>query len=228
MGIRENVLRLMDEVQGLESRLGIRPVSIVAVTKTRTVEEIKEAIQAGMTRIGENRVQEAESKFSELDLPVEKRLIGHLQENKVNKALQLFDTLDSLDSLSTARRLDRRCAEIGRRLPVLVEINTSGETSKNGLEAGQAAGFIAELNGLSQLDVQGLMTIGPLTQDEQPIRAAFRSLLKLREDLLRQFPHLKLPVLSMGMSGDYRIAIEEGSSMIRPGTLLFGQRDYSI
>ncbi len=229
MNISANIKKLLDEMESLKNRLGLKyDIDIVAVTKTRTVEEMREAIQAGMDRIGENRVQEAESKFPLLDLPVEKRLIGHLQENKANKAAVLFDCVDSLDSIKTARRLNNRCSELGKVMPVLIEINTSGEATKNGLEAEQTEEFVHEILNLKSLSLQGLMTIGPLTDDEARVRQAFQDLYRLREKLRSQFPSLSLHTLSMGMSGDYQLAIEEGSTMIRPGTLLFGHRDYNV
>ncbi len=228
MNIRKNIEDLMQEIESLRTAHNIDyPIHIIAVTKTRTVQEVRQAIEAGMTQIGENRVQEAETKFKELGpVTVKKRLIGHLQENKANKAAELFDTVDSLDSIKTARKLNNKCKDLDKKMEVLIEVNTSGESSKHGLQEAEVRPFINELKELSQLDIRGFMTIGPLTQEEAAIRAAFKQLYRIRSEMKAAYPDLTLDELSMGMSSDYAIAIQEGSTMIRPGTLLFGHRDY--
>ena len=231
MSISDNIKHLHENIADLKVKLGVSyDIRIVAVTKTRSPEEVLEVLKAGLTEIGENRVQEAEQKFAVLgeQLNATRRLIGNLQENKVNKALRLFDTLDSLDSLKLAAKLNRKCMESERILPVLVEINTSAEINKHGLSPEAGEDFLGAIREMPGIRVEGLMTVGPLTGVEKDIRKAFALLFRLREQWQSRYPDINLETLSMGMSGDYRFAIEEGSNMIRPGTLLFGPRPYKM
>lgn len=203
-----------------------RDVRIIAVTKTHPPEVIIEAYNTGIRVIGENRVQEAAMKFPKLpELPgLTRRMIGHLQSNKINKCLELFDTIDSVDSLKLAKKISKRTEALNRNIPVLLEINTSGEITKSGFDPKNIDDLLActEEQGLS---VEGLMTIGPFTRDRSAIQTSFRMLFNLRENLNRQLKgKKKLRELSMGMSSDFEIAIEEGSTMIRLGTALFGER----
>ena len=203
-------------------------VDFVAVSKTRTVEEMHEAESiTWVDFFGENRVQEGESKrkvYGESRVPW--RLIGHLQANKARKAIEIFDTIDSVDSIDLARRLDRIAGELGRVVPVLIEVNTSGEASKSGVDPENFTELLDVIAGLGSLRLEGAMTVGPITDDEGKIRRAFAELRGLA-DGARTRTGLELPVLSMGMSGDFELAILEGSTMIRVGTLLFGPRDYT-
>ena len=204
-------------------------VLLVAVTKTRTVPEMLAAVPfAGA--IGENRVQEAEGKRKAWPsegaasaLPW--RLIGHLQGNKARKALELFDTVDSLDSLALAERLERVAGEMGRTLPVLIEVNMAQEASKTGVAPEDFDGLLERVLTLPHLRLEGLMTIGPLTEDEASVRRAFAGLRGLAEKA-REQAGLPLPILSMGMSGDFEWAVQEGSTMVRIGSALFGPRNY--
>ncbi len=209
-------------------RAGVhRTVTIVAVTKTHPFETILKAYQAGLTHIGENRVQEAQKKFSAGPKPpgVAYHMIGHLQSNKVKTALELFDTVDAVDSLKLAAKISHRAQKTGRTVNVLLEVNTSGEATKFGFSPKATESLLAclELPGIS---VKGLMTIGPLTDDRKRIRESFVQLRRLQENLNDQRPTSVPPLvdLSMGMSGDYEIAVEEGSTMVRLGTVLFGPR----
>jgi pyridoxal phosphate enzyme (YggS family) len=202
----------------------VSEVKLMAVTKTRTVEEMLAAAPL-VDALGENRVQEAASK--KIDWPgsakAEWHLIGHLQRNKVRKALALFDALDSLDSVEVALAAERAAGEEGRVVPVLIEVNTSGEDNKTGGGVQNFPELLDCVLGCSHLKLDGFMTIGPLTEDEARVRGAFAQLREMAFQA-RMRSGLPLPVLSMGMSGDFEWAIAEGSTCVRIGTLLFGAR----
>lgn len=202
-------------------------IFFAAVSKTRTVDEMKEAEKISWVDFfGENRVQEAESKRKSYGSSrLMWRLIGHLQANKARKAIEIFDTIDSLDSIDLAVRLNRIAAELGKVVPVLIEVNTSGEASKSGVEPSKFHELLDTVTEQKNLRLDGLMTVGPLTDDERSVRASFAELRRLTEDS-RSRTGLPMPVLSMGMSGDFEAAIAEGSTLVRIGTLLFGPRDY--
>ncbi|MEW6051888.1 MAG: YggS family pyridoxal phosphate-dependent enzyme [Candidatus Zixiibacteriota bacterium] len=198
-------------------------ITILAVTKTHPTETIRQAVSLGLSEIGESRVQEAEAKLLELGPIARYHLVGHLQTNKVKKAVQLFDVIQSVDSLRLAEEISRRAGEVGRTLDCCIEINSSGETQKYGVNPDHALGLVESLISLSHIKLCGFMTVGPLTSDENDIRIAFRTC----RDLFGQARGTagdQFGILSMGMSDDYRIAIEEGSTMLRIGTGLFGPR----
>jgi pyridoxal phosphate enzyme (YggS family) len=198
------------------------PVTIVAVTKTHPVEAVRAALEAGITAVGENRVQEALAKQAEApDLAVQWHLIGSLQRNKAKHAVNRFALIHTVDSLSLGADLDRRAAG-GTRQAVLVQVNCSGEPQKGGVEPAGLPALLDGLAGLPGLSVRGLMTMAELSDDERVPRAAFRLLRSLRDEVAAR-GH-ELPELSMGMSGDYHVAVEEGATMVRLGTLLFGDR----
>lgn len=203
-------------------------IYFAAVSKTRTINEMKEAEKFPyIDFFGENRVQEAESKrkaYGQSRIPW--RLIGHLQANKARKAIEIFDTIDSIDSPSLAERLGRIAKELGKIIPVLIEVNTSGEESKSGVAPENFMPLLDAVISQKNLSLDGFMTVGPITDDESEIRRAFASLRRLSENA-REKSGLALPVLSMGMSGDFESAILEGSTLVRIGTLLFGPRDYT-
>ncbi len=199
------------------------PVTIVAVTKGFGLEAVEAALAAGLTDLGENRVQEAVAK---IDTPVGRRatwhLIGHLQRNKAKDVPGRFGLVHSLDSAALAEELDRRAATHGATVRALLQVNVAGETQKSGCAPAEAAGLAKRVAGLPHLALEGLMTIAPLTDDEAAQRRTFRGLRELR-DVLKE-DGLWLPTLSMGMSGDYGVAVEEGATVIRVGTALFGPR----
>jgi PLP dependent protein len=198
------------------------PVRIVAVTKTHGPEAVRAAVAAGLRDIGENRVQEAMEKQDALaGVRVDWHLIGTLQRNKARHAVGRFALIHSVDRLDLASELDRRVAE-GSRQAVLVQVNCSDEPQKGGVEPGGVPVLLDALGGLARLEVRGLMTMSALTDDGAEQRRAFRRLRELR-DAGERSGH-RLPELSMGMSGDFRVAVEEGATMIRLGTLLFGER----
>lgn len=197
-------------------------VRIVAVTKGHGPEAVRAALAAGLEDVGENRVQEALTKQEQLpDLPVRWHLIGTLQRNKARHAVGRFVLIHSVDRAELATELDRRGSPDSRQ-DVLVEVNCSGESQKGGVEPESLAGLLEVIGGLPRLAVRGLMTMAPLTDDERVQRTAFGRLRELR-DRMQAAGHA-LPELSMGMSGDYAAAVEEGATMVRLGTLLFGER----
>lgn len=202
----------------------------MAVSKVHPAEAIAEAVGAGLTLFGENRVQEFEAKREQLRglgvTSAEVHLIGHLQSNKASRAPDLFDAIDSVDSVRLAERLNEAAGRRGKPLPVLLEIKLSEEPTKNGLDPDSAEmrGLLERLPDWKNLAMRGLMTIAPLDEDPERARGCFRRLPGLRERWSGEFPHLDFRELSMGMSGDFEIAVEEGSTMVRIGTALFGAR----
>ena len=229
MNLSENVESVKERIEIAQQRSSHKKaVEIVAITKTHPAPIIEEVINAGLTSIGENRVQEADDKFGRIPeiLPdLTKRLVGHLQSNKIKKALKLFDTIDSVDSLSLANKIGNKSSTLGVNIPVLLEVNTSGEGTKFGFEPNDIDSILACFD-CSGIYIQGLMTIGPLTPNKTAIRKSFVILRELFENLNSQLPKSKkMTELSMGMSGDYDIAIEEGATMVRLGTVLFGPRE---
>ncbi|MGC8549523.1 MAG: YggS family pyridoxal phosphate-dependent enzyme [Acidobacteriaceae bacterium] len=206
-------------------------VRLMAVSKTHPATAIAEAVAAGITLFGENRVQEFQRKSEDLAAlgirNAEVHLIGHLQSNKSAKAKEIFSAVDTLDSLPLARRLETATAAIQKTLPVLVEIKLSKEDAKTGLrpESDSLRELLQHLPDMPHLKMRGLMTIAPFTSDEAVTRACFRKLRDLRDKLAAVHPRLDFSELSMGMSGDFAIAIEEGSTCVRIGTALFGARE---
>ena len=224
--IRERIEATRERMADSASRAGrdVSGIKLLAVTKTRTVEEMLEAAPF-VDGLGENRVQEAESKKQNwpASIEIEWRMVGSLQSNKARKAIALFDSLDSIDSENIARAVERIAAEENRVIPVLLEVNTSGEASKAGAAPEDFPALLDRVLEHRHLRLDGLMTIGPLSDDEALVKRAFVTLRTLAEDARRR-SGLPLPVLSMGMSGDFELAIAEGSTMIRVGTSLFGPR----
>ncbi len=222
--IRENVAEARGRIEDAARRSGRNSgdIALVIVSKNRTVEEIQAVLAAGETQIGENRVQEAERKRPALPGGFSYRMIGHLQRNKASVAASLFDAIDSVDSLRIAERVSEESLKLGKTMPALIQVNSSGESSKHGFapeEIEKAADEAAKLEGLS---LRGLMTIGPLTDEEREIRRAFAET-RILFDKLRA-GRRGFDILSMGMSDDYEAAIEEGSTMARIGRAIFERR----
>lgn len=202
-----------------------RNVEIVAVTKTFDHTYIEKAINAGIINIGENRLQEAEEKYGIVGNRAIWHLVGHLQTNKVKKAISIFELIHSVDSPKLAEEINKRAAQIRKIQNILIQVNTSFEDSKFGAEPEKAAELALEISNYGSLNVKGFMTIGPFTGDEAEIRKAFVMLRKIREQFDSQVDKSKkTEYLSMGMTSDYEIAVEEGSNMIRIGSALFGPR----
>ena len=228
----------MDEIarklQAVEERIaraaarsGRQPdaVTLVAVSKSRSAEEIEAAIVAGVTHLGENRVQEAESKRRRVQSAATWHLVGRLQSNKAGRAVELFDVVQSVDSLRLAATLQRRAVQAGRSLDVLLQVNSSGAAGQGGVPPEETLPLAEQVAGMSHLRVLGLMTIAEFTSDETRLRSCFGRVRSLSEDLAKAaFEGVDSSVLSMGMSGDFEIAIEEGASMVRVGTAIFGPR----
>jgi len=231
MYVLENIAVIQERIAAAARRAGRRPegIALMAVTKTHPPERIREAYAAGLRRFGENRVQEFEGKAAALaDLQaVEWHMIGHLQTNKAAKAVDLFAAVDSVDSVKLAERLDAAARKLNRRLPVLIEVNIGGEAAKSGV-APQSAEWEALLLAaprLEALEFRGLMTVPPFTDDPEGARPYFRRLRELRDaTAARKLPAVAMDVLSMGMSHDFEVAIEEGSTSVRVGTAIFGER----
>jgi pyridoxal phosphate enzyme (YggS family) len=201
-------------------------VRIVAVTKGHPAAAVEAAVRAGLRDVGENRVQELEEKRAAVGAAAQPvwHLIGHLQRNKVRRAIQLFDTIHSIDSLRLAQELSKEAVRSGVTVRGLVQVNVSGEASKGGFDAAAAVDLITAVAALPALAIDGLMTMAPLTDDERAVRATFAGTRALLEQCVSAGVPLQAHELSMGMSGDYEIAIEEGSTMVRLGTVLFGER----
>jgi len=237
MGEIRDRLRIVEERIGrAAARSGRKAddIELVVVTKTVETARIREALEAGGKNIGENRVQEALAKYEEINshppaagLP-RWHMIGHLQRNKVGKALKIFDLIHSLDSLSLAGEINKEAGARGRSMDILVEVNVSGEESKFGLRTGEVKDFLINLSGLNNLRILGLMTMAPFTDDPEQARPYFRKLRHLSEELKSlRLSKVEMSCLSMGMSQDFEVAIEEGANMVRIGSAIFGQREKS-
>lgn len=223
--VKNNLELVKNQIADACSRVGRSPseVQIVAVTKTHSTEIIREAIAAGVNIIGENRVQEAVEKFTEIGKTVEWHLVGTLQRNKVRKALGIFSMIHSLDSAALADEIEKESAVLEKLTPCLIEVNTSGEESKSGVQPDKLAELMTVVLKCEHIKLIGLMTVGPLTQDHPKIRSSFTHLRELRNRAENVFG-CYLPHLSMGMSDDFEIAVEEGATMVRLGRALFGPR----
>ena len=204
-----------------------RSVTLLAVTKTQPPEVIREAARLGLNLFGENKVQEAKAKIPQCDSRLRWHMIGHLQTNKVRDAIQLFEMIHSVDSLRLAEEIDRRAGEAGKTMPILVEVNVVGEASKFGYRPEQLLAEFARLNELRRLELRGLMTMPPWSPLAERARPVFRRLRELKAESEQRLG-APLPHLSMGMSGDFEVAIEEGATLVRLGTALFGERRRSI
>jgi len=228
MWVAQNISHIRERIASacLRANRQVHEVTLVAITKTVPVALIHEAVDAGLSTLGENRVQEAAEKIAQFGREVSWHLVGHLQTNKVRKALSLFSVIQSVDSLRLAQEIQRHAEAAGQIARVYLEVNTSGEASKFGVDPDAALELIKQIAGFPSLRVHGLMTIGALTSDTERVRGCFRRLRALREEIRRhELPGVDLQELSMGMTDDFEIAIEEGSTMIRLGRAIFGERN---
>jgi pyridoxal phosphate enzyme (YggS family) len=220
--LRENLAEVRRRIAEAASRAGrnANEIKLIAVSKTHPAEVLREAIEAGAEVFGENKVQEAEGKINEIGREkVEWHLIGHLQSNKARKAVQLFDVIHTLDSIELAERLERICSEEKREsLSVLIQVDFAGEATKNGVAEKDVPGLIETFRDYTHLKLKGFMIIPPFFEDIEKVRPFFRQLREIRDGLLPGGE------LSMGMSHDFETAVEEGASMIRVGTAIFGER----
>ncbi|MCK9243857.1 MAG: YggS family pyridoxal phosphate-dependent enzyme [Candidatus Marinimicrobia bacterium] len=200
-------------------------VSLIVAAKTRGPEEVKMAISAGARIIGYNYVQEAEQMHRHIGPTVQWHLIGHLQSNKAKRAVQIFDMIETIDSLKVAEAVDRYCAELGKIMPVLIEINSGRESNKTGVLPENVEGLIRKISALTHLRIQGLMTMGPRFGNPEDSRPYFKKSKVIFDHLNNaNIPNVEMKYLSMGMSNSYNIAIEEGANIVRIGTRLFGER----
>jgi hypothetical protein len=228
MAIKENVAQVRERIAAACRRSGRGPddVRLVAVSKTFPPESIRAAYEAGLRDFGENRVQEAAAKRPALsELSITWHLVGHLQTNKAKAARELFHWVHSVDSFRLAQKLDQATASGGGRLPVLLEVNLGGEGSKAGVGESEIIQLAEQINQLATLEVRGLMVIPPFFDDPEQVRPYFRRLRELAREIdARNIAHVSMRELSMGMSHDFEVAIEQGATIIRVGTAIFGPR----
>jgi pyridoxal phosphate enzyme (YggS family) len=217
--IKQNVSQILNELPD--------GVHLVAAAKTRTPEEILEAVEAGVKIIGENYVQEAERAYEVVGSKAKWHFIGHLQKNKVKKAVKIFDMIETVDSFELAGEVDKRCAQIGKIMPVLIEVNIGREEQKSGVLPENTEQLAKEISALPNIRVMGLMTMGPLSGNPEDSRPYFVEMKKLFEEMKKlNLPNAEMKYLSMGMTNSYQIAPEEGANIVRIGTKIFGERTY--
>ena len=227
--VGDNIRKIREAIAEAALRSGREPseVRLMAVTKTVDDDRILEAIEAGVDIMGENYIQEAKRKIETMDVAVAWHMIGHLQSNKSKYAVRLFDMVHSVDRMGLAVELDKRSAAAGRIMDILIEVNVSGEESKSGIGADEALTLIRQIAPLDNLSIRGLMTMPPWFDDPEDARPYFVALRELRDIIAaEEITGVEMQELSMGMSGDYRVAVEEGATIVRVGTAIFGARVY--
>ena len=229
--IVSNIRMIRERIIAAATRSARDPGSIqlMAVSKTIPPERIREAVEAGITLLGENYVQEAREKIPVIGHNVSWHMIGHLQTNKVKYVINLFDWIHSVDRLELARELDKRAGQNNRKLNALIEVNVSGEESKNGVEASHALELVRQVSVLPNLNVRGLMTMPPYSDNPETSRPYFKALRSLRDEIsIAAISGIRMDELSMGMTDDFEVAIEEGATIIRVGRAIFGERRYPV
>jgi len=224
--IKNNLEIINEKIKkaALKANRSPEEIKLVAVTKTATIEQIKEAINAGVKIIGENKVQEAKEKYQILTADTEWHLVGHLQTNKVKYAIEIFDCIQTVDSIKLAKEIDKRSLQFEKTTNVLVEVNVSGEETKYGIKPEEVEPFLKEISEFSRIRVRGLMTIAPIIEeDKEEVRPYFRKLRELSKEIKsKNIKNVKMDYLSMGMTDDFEVAIEEGANMVRIGRGIFG------
>ncbi len=216
--IKDNVKNILKELP--------EGVDLVGAAKMRTPEEVLEAIEAGLEIIGHNYVQEAERAFDAIGPRAKWHMIGHLQSNKAKKAVKIFDMIETVDSVKLTKAIDKGCGNIGKMMPILIEINSGEEPQKAGVMPGDAVALIKEISELGNIKVMGLMTMGPFAGDPEDARPYFQKTRELFEEIKKlSLPGVEMKYLSMGMSNSYEVALEEGANMVRIGTSIFGERE---
>lgn len=225
----------LDDIQGKilsackKSGRNPEEIKLIAVTKTIDTEIINESILKGVTAIGENKVQEITRKFDHIETSVEWHLIGHLQSNKVKYIIDKVDLIHSVDSVKLATEINKRAKGINKKMEILVQVNVADEDSKFGIESKDVKGFVEQLSNLENIEVKGLMTIAPFDVEPENVRMYFRELKTLFDKLSQEsLPNVNMKYLSMGMTNDFEIAIEEGANILRIGTGIYGKRDYTL
>ncbi len=222
--IKENLLRVRERIERAAQRAGRDPkeIKLVAVSKTVEVDRVQEAIEAGVSILGENYVQEAQKKIEALGKPVSWHFIGHLQSNKAKYAVRLFDVIHSIDSIPLAEELNRKAEEPDRVIGVMIEVNLSGEATKFGTDEERVLNLAKKIQQLKHLSLEGLMTMPPYFDSPEMSRPYYTALRELKEKMMKEGAPMK--ELSMGMSNDFEIAVEEGATYVRVGTAIFGPR----
>lgn len=229
ISIQGNIINIQENIENALKRSGREgeKVELIAVTKTIDIHRIKEAIDCGISNIGENRVQELETKYNLIGDNINYHMIGHLQTNKVRNIIGKTKLVHSLDRISLAQELDKRSKNNNITTDILIQVNVAEEETKFGLRVDEVLYFIEEILDLKNIKIRGLMTIAPYTTDEVFLRKVFRTLFNLKEDIRsRNYENLSMDYLSAGMTNDYELAIEEGSNLIRVGSGIFGKRNY--
>jgi pyridoxal phosphate enzyme (YggS family) len=217
--VKQHVSQILSELPG--------EVQLVAAAKTRQAEEILEAVEGGVKIVGENYVQEAERAYEVVGNRVKWHFIGHLQKNKVKKAVRIFDMIETVDSVEIAREIDKRCAQIGKIMPVLIEVNSGREKQKSGVFPEGVEQLVREISALPNIKVMGLMTMGPRFGNPEDSRPYFVETRKIFERIKKiGLSNIEMRYLSMGMTNSYEIALEEGANIVRLGSKIFGKRDY--
>ena len=229
--ISDNISKISEDIKRELEKSKRKPksCSLIAVSKTKPVEMLKEAYDAGMRDFGENKVQEIMDKYDKLPGDIRWHMIGHLQTNKVKYIADKVYMIHSLESIKLAEEISKRATMAGRVIPVLIEVNIADEDSKFGIKPSEVADFALAVSGLTGISVRGLMCVAPYTEDPEENRQYFRQLRQISVDITQKnIDNISMDILSMGMSGDYKVAIEEGASYIRVGTGIFGSRNYNI
>ncbi|MDD3991550.1 MAG: YggS family pyridoxal phosphate-dependent enzyme [Desulfobacterales bacterium] len=230
MTIAENITVVRERMALAARRCGRDPaeVALVAVSKTHAAEMVRQAWEAGVTMVGENYIQEARDKIAALsDCAISWHFIGHLQSNKAKSAVDLFDLIHGVDSLKLAREIDKQAAKIGKTQPILIQVNISGEATKAGTTEEAALSLVREAGRLEHLHVRGLMTMPPFFDQPERARPYFAALRRLRDRIRAEaIAGVDVVELSMGMTGDFEVAVEEGATLVRIGTAIFGPREY--
>ena len=229
--IDQNIIEIQNEIKDVCAKVGRDPneVTLIAVSKTKPYTDIEEAMKSGCLDYGENKVQELDQKYDLLPKDINWHMIGHLQRNKVKYLVGKVKLIHSVDSLRLANQIEKEFAKKDLIADILIEVNMAGEESKFGIKPEETEGLIKEISKLEHIKVCGLMTIAPYTLEPEDNRVYFKKLKELSVDIdSKNIDNVTMSVLSMGMSGDYRVAIEEGSTMIRVGTKIFGERNYNI
>ena len=229
--LKENLKNVQNNIKKACERVGRKPeeVTLVAVSKMKPLSDIEELLETGQLEYGENYVQELCDKYENISKPVHWHMIGHLQTNKVKYIIDKVSMVHSVDSVRLAEAIEKEAAKKDICMPVLVEVNVAGEESKFGLSVEEVLPFLEEISSYEHLQVKGLMTIAPFVANPEENREVFQKLKKLSVDIAaKNINNVNMSVLSMGMTNDYQVAVEEGATMVRVGTGIFGERDYSI
>ena len=227
MSIAENLAQVKERIANAAIRSGRSPesVKLVGVTKTVDLERIQAAVSAGLQILGENYVQEARDKIEQVGEEVEWHFVGRLQTNKAKYAVKLFDLIQTVDSMKLAVELNRRAKPLGRVIPILIQLNLAGEKTKGGVDHAESLSLVHQISELPHLQVRGLMTMPPFFDDPERARPYFRQLRELSQEIADAgVPGVEMTEISMGMSGDFEAAIEEGATLVRVGTAIFGER----